>query len=228
MVTYKRLPGHVSGALQLLKKNVVKRPRIAIAAVFFLFLLWGSVNPNKFINLWLTPDQQGMLFFIQENYGLATKTFSNQQWIAYSYYAEQDFEMAAKVWGRSNQREDQFAQANAMAHNNDFSGAAIIYRNLLATYGDSESIKTNLALVEELKKLMPDREKKSGKGNALRISDEITDEKQEEDTVVIPGMLPTDEMWLEQVKANPAFFLQKKFMLEYDNLQHAKKLQGSP
>lgn len=198
------------------------RPKRAVAVTLLLFAGWGASHPQQFTDLWLTADQQGHLLFERKQYQQAANLFTDRYWRAYSQYGQQDFETAAQTWSQGDSVDDRFAQANALAHNSDFDGAAELYRQVIAEDANHQAAQFNLRLVEQLATQTPKSGGQSNKGTALRMNDdEQQTEETEDEAAVIPGPMPTDEMWLEQVNANPALFLQKKFLLEYDNAKRA-------
>ncbi len=197
------------------------RPKTCSAAVLLLIVAWGFSQPQQFVGLWLSPDQQGQLLFDRGRYQEAANMFSDYRWRAYSQYAAQHFELAADTWSQGDHPVDRFAQANALAQNSDFTAAAAMYRQVLEQEADHGGAQFNLKLVEHLEKSMPGQAGKANKGSALRMQDDEEQIVEGEEEATLPGPMPTDEMWLEQVNANPAVFLQKKFLLEYDNARRS-------
>ncbi|WEM44302.1 hypothetical protein PTW35_23745 (plasmid) [Photobacterium sp. DA100] len=198
-------------------KYIVASLTIVIVAV------WGYLNPQAFINLWLTPDQQGALLFSNQDYDLAADKFTDARWKAYSLYAIEEFELAGQLWEYAGSKKDMFARANAFAHNGEYFGAQKIYTELLEFDPENQDFITNLEIVSALAQQTKSDKSKPNKNDSLAMDDEQSNpepESEEEKQLGIPVTIPTDEMWLEQVKVNPSFFLQKKFALE-------KKLRNS-
>ncbi|WOH38633.1 hypothetical protein RI844_05280 [Thalassotalea fonticola] len=174
-------------------------------------------NPQAFINLWLSRDQQAMLMIEREEFGKAALTFSEQHWVAYSYYANGEFLQAAMVFSQIPGEVALFGEANALAHAGNINLAIIKYEKLIENNGQHVHAQHNLAIVKEVAKNQVKTEAKGGGGpspdNAVQMSEEelakIKDKPQKNQTKL------TGEMWLQQVEQNPTKFLQKKFQQEY-------------
>ena len=69
---------------------------IALVSVIF----WAVVAPQSFFNLWLTPDQQGQLWFQLGKYDRAARAFEDGRWRGVSHYAAQDFAAAAQYFSQ--------------------------------------------------------------------------------------------------------------------------------
>lgn len=222
-----RIKLNIANKWELVRNNLWK----VIFLLISIFASWGYFNQQAFINLWLTPDQQAVIYFNDLQYDYAAEKFTNKQWLAYSLYAQQEFDQAAQVWSQGESYNDLFGQANALAHSGDYSFAAKLYKSMLKSQPGDERIQKNLAIVVELATLAKNKKGKPGKGNALRMDKNKEQQEktaEEESSVELPQKLLTDGMWLEQVKANPTFFLQKKFALENDNdQQQARKKTGA-
>lgn len=174
-------------------------------------------NPQGFINLWLTRDQQAMLMVDKKEFDRAALTFSDQRWIAYSYYANGEFTQAASVFAQISGDEALFGQANALALGGDARRAITKYEELIANNSEHVGAQKNLILLKSLlrKQVM----KKSNDGDNDK-SDQA-EEMSKEDLAKLKDAKPnyqnnlSGEMWLQQVKQNPEKFLQKKFQQEY-------------
>lgn len=174
-------------------------------------------NPQTFINLWLSRDQQAMVMVEREEFGKAALTFSNQHWIAYSYYANGEFLQAANVFAQIPGEQALFSEANALAHAGNINLAIVKYEKLLEKNSEHIQAQHNLAIVKELAKNQVKTESKGGQGpspeDAIQMSEEELakiKEKQQKKQAPLTG-----EMWLQQVEQNPTKFLKKKFQQEY-------------
>ncbi|TRX54939.1 tetratricopeptide repeat protein [Thalassomonas sp. M1454] len=192
------------------KKHLV----IAIIAVLALSIY---LKPQSFINLWLTRDQQGQIYFERGDYEKAALTFADTKWVAYSYYLQGDFKQAAAIYSRFDDLNSNFAKANADAHSGKYLLAIDEFEQVLKQQPDHKGAAFNKDMLE---KLMATMVKKPGK-KAVDDEGEISFRKQEMDAKDIKDKAEkkslSDEMWLENVQKNPEKFLRKKFQLEYIN-----------
>ncbi|MEN8688403.1 MAG: tetratricopeptide repeat protein [Desulfuromonadales bacterium] len=180
-------------------------------------IIWGVWRPQAFLSLWLSADQQAYLYYRSQDYERAADHFEDRRWRGFSHYQNQNFEQAALAWESEDSTPLVFARANALAHDGEYVEARNLYRALLERLPDNAAVQNNLAIIEPLANEQVQNNRKAGKNTALRMDEEQTAEPEsEEEQLAMPKKLLTDEMWLEQVKANPALFLQKKFLLEYD------------
>ncbi|MFD2167455.1 hypothetical protein ACFSJY_14495 [Thalassotalea euphylliae] len=218
-------PAESNPSLFLTVKNSIKqyKARWLIASLVILATLMVS-NPQGFINLWLTRDQQAMLMVERQEFGKAALTFSDQHWIAYSYYANGEFLQAATIFAQLTGEEALFGEANALAHAGNINLAIKRYEELLAEGPQEntnnalrEQAQANLAILTELAKKQVKTKAKDGCGpppdDAIQMS--------EEELAQIKKNSPKNqanlsgEMWLQQVQQNPSKFLKKKFKQEY-------------
>ena len=79
--------------------------------IFAFVSVWGVAAPQSFLNLWLTPDQQGQLWFHLGKYDRAARAFEDSRWRGMSYYAAQDFAAAAQYFSQYTDQDSLLAQA---------------------------------------------------------------------------------------------------------------------
>lgn len=183
---------------------------IAIAASIYS-------NPQGFLNLWLTRDQQAMLMVDKKEFGQAALTFSDQRWIAYSYYANGEYSQAASMFSQLKGEDALFGEANALALAGNARSAITRYEQILDTNSEHIGAQKNLAILESFLKKQVRTKSKDGDSEQ---SDDVK-EMSEEDLKNLKDSKPkyenslSGEMWLQQVQQNPEKFLQKKFQQEY-------------
>jgi len=106
----------VSFATQHLSPSRWRRLRITLVLAA---LAWIVADTQTFVNLWLTPDQQGALCFKIGDYECASRTFENPRWRGFSLYAGQDFATAERYFSQYQDADSLLARANALAHQRD-------------------------------------------------------------------------------------------------------------
>lgn len=188
--------------------------------VVFLSFIGLSIysSPQSFINLWLTRDQQAMIYFNKGEYDKAESLFNDTHWAAYSFYLNGEFIQAAKLYGQLNTISARFSQANALAHAAKYQEAAKIYRQILAEQATHKGAKNNLQRVKKLLETRVSSPASSMDGEVSgnqRLGGSKSQVKKKQLTKSAP--LRSDAIWLKQVQENPEKFLKKKFKQEYIN-----------
>src|SRR5262249_7162340 len=110
----------------------------------------------SFLDLWLTPDQQGRLAYERGDYASAADRFSDPMWKGVSLYRAGRYGDAVDAWARVDTAESWFDQGNALAQLGKFPAAVAAYREALKRRPDWPEAKANLELV---RKLIPPEEK---------------------------------------------------------------------
>ena len=189
-----------------------------LSFVAFIALLSLAIyaNPQAFINLWLSRDQQAMLTLKQGDAGKAALTFSDKHWIAYSYYADGDFEQSANLYAKFEGVDAQFSQANALAHAGQFQLASALYQQVLVIEPEHSEAISNLKLMAKLIKKMKKSKGKKEFSNEIAKNQKLTKTDKKPQKADQPL---SSELWLQRVQHNPSKFLRKKFQQEYKNAQ---------
>lgn len=187
------------------------------------------LKPGKFIDLWLTKDQQGQLLFNTERYEQASKTFTNVHWQAFSAYGSEDYKTAATFYSQFSTKESLLAQANALAHSREYLKARDLYQNTLTKYPDFIAAENNRDVVQ----IIIDKVNRMSESQAPEEGESIKElgdepqtgdgaEKKEgspqqveqlssEQLLLDPSL---NKMWLRQVQKDPARFLSQKFYFQ--------------
>jgi len=187
-----------------------------IGLIILVLALSAYFNPQAFLNLWLTRDQQGVLLLQQGNPSKAALTFNDKNWVAFSFYAGGNFEQAASLFSQFEGAEAQFAQANALAHTGQYFQAKSLYQAILSVEPYHKRASDNLTLMNKLIKKMKKTPGKKELTNEIMKNRQVNEVKSEpkEDKRV-----QSSQLWLEQVQQNPSKFLRKKFQQEHQNEQ---------
>lgn len=188
--------------------------KTVIAAVVLALSAWAYANPQGFLNLWLTRDQQGMMLLDKGNTSKAALTFNDTQWVAYSFYADGNFQQAANLFAQFEGVEAIFSRANALAHIGQYFKAKELYQAVLAKEPNNSAASDNLALMD---KIIKNLKKKPGKKVLSNdIAPNMKMNKTEKKAMAKPKV-QSSKLWLEQVQQNPSKFLRKKFQQEHQN-----------
>lgn len=211
-------------------RGVPVRRRIGIV-VFLSALAWIVSDTQAFVNLWLTPDQQGRLWFQLGDYRRASRTFEDPRWRGFSLYAGQEFDEASSYFSQYYDAESLLIRANALAHQRKYSAAKRAYQELADRYPDHPALAVNVPVIEGLieatRQASGDPEsgkdrvaRKPGKGSESSESDERQSMELEQLTadelLQDPGLT---EMWLRQIQRDPSEFISTKFYLQLEQQQ---------
>lgn len=194
-----------------------------------LILTWIVANPKAFVNLWLTPDQQGWVWFKLGDYERAAHTFEDPRWKGFSLYGGQDFATAERYFSQYQDAESLLARANALAHQRDYAAAKQAYEEMASRYPDHPASAVNLKVIATLikadKKMAKSkgdekgsRSSKPGQGSESSEGDEQQQTQKLEQysadqLLQDPGLT---EMWLRQIQRDPSEFLVTKFYLQLE------------
>ena len=204
--------------------------RKRLRAVFLLWLMVFSVwqllffwnNPQtQWLDLWLSPDQQGQWYFSQGEYLKAAQVFNHEQWRATAFYAAQEFSRADELWETLPGHLALYHRGNALAHQQRYLQAIDSYRLSLMLEPDFLPARENLSLVEVLAK-EPDAvtDYSSGEKARLEADDIVFDKNTErmqqasENEALEAGQLSSEEvqaLWMRRLQSTPSDFLQLKF-----------------
>ncbi len=200
------------------------RKRASLVLVL-IGLLWALLKPQAFLNLWLTPDQQGLLWFQLGDYRRASSRFEDPAWKGYSLYADEEFAAAETWYTQMDTAEALLGKANALAHQMRYPEAKAAYQALATRFPDHPASQTNIALMDRLIEATKDasaqggdRSGKPGKQEGVAAApgeavQEQTPKEQFQAEQLLQDPALTD-MWLRQIQRDPSEFLSTKFYLQ--------------
>lgn len=208
--------------------------RIWILLVLIV-LAWIVAAPQSFMNLWLTPDQQGRVWFRLGDYERASRTFENPRWRGFSLYAGQDFAHAESYFSQYQDAASLLARANSLAHQRDYAAARRAYENLAKHDPNHPAPAVNIPVMEaliEADKDMSESEmsekdggkRKPGQGSGASEGNEEQgalelEQYSAEQLLQDPELT---EMWLRQIQRDPSEFLTTKFYLQIEQKEEAE------
>jgi Ca-activated chloride channel family protein len=200
-----------------------------------VIVLAAGTSPNahaddgRFIDLWLTPDQQGRYYFERGDYGTAAQRFQDTPWRGVAYYLDENFSAAAETFAQIESAEGLFNLANAWAQSQNYVYAVRAYDRLLALEPDHPGALKNRAIVQTIIDDI-NRMSESQQGEPGEQSKELGDEplraegadkeewgKKEIVQLSADEILADErirELWLRQVQQDPSTFLSIKFLMQ--------------
>lgn len=196
--------------------------RWSSAALAVVFVLPPSAGEHRFswMDLWLTPDQQGRLYFDRGEFAEAATHFEDPIWRGVALERAQDFNGALNSFALSDSAGGWYNQGNALAHLGKYPEAVEAYQQALARRHPWPEAQENLALVESLiPKPDAKKDKKQQSEESDLPPDQIKfDEKGKEGRKALmkvkidPKQLA--EVWMRNIQTTPADFLRQRFAIQ--------------
>jgi Ca-activated chloride channel family protein len=180
-------------------------------------------QPHRFVDLWLTPDQQGRMAFDRGDYRAAAQRFADPMWRGIAAYRALDFLAAAEAFRKVDTIEGKFALGNAEAQNHAWEKSIKAYDEVLKAQPGHAAAKTNRAIVVALFEAQEEKRRKQEQ------DDSAPPDQKADEMKVDPGqkggkriqVTPQDvttagaaEAWMRAVQTTPADFLKLKFAIQ--------------
>ena len=189
---------------------------LIVLAVVSLTMV-GCTAEWRWIDLWLSADQQGRYYFEKGDYDEAAERFEDPLWKGVACYYKEDWDGAIDQFARLETAEAYFNLGNAYAHAENYELAIAAYDQALERRPGWPEASENRQLVSALIPKEPEAPEDAPPGDPSFDPDEIRfDEKGEKgERGEIDQAFFTDEqiaeMWLRGVQTTPADFLRMKF-----------------
>ncbi|MCY1239146.1 Tetratricopeptide repeat protein [compost metagenome] len=171
---------------------------------------------NRFLDLWLTPDQQGRRAFEQGDFQGAAEKFADPTWRGAALYRAGRFQDAIDAFAETDTAESYYNQGNALMHLDKAEEAITVYKQALKRRPDWPDAKRNLAAAEKFKADKDKQEQDAQQEQAGMDPDQVQfDEKGKKGTeATIQGGPQTADMWMRNIQVSPAELLARKFAIE--------------
>lgn len=201
------------------------RRRVRQVRLIFALLLVVMAAPAmafEWLDLWLTPDQQGQRLMDQGKYREAAGKFTSPEQIGVALFMAGDFENAATVLGRSPTAEASYNRGNAMIMQGLYDEAITSYQNALSKRPGWAEAEQNLQIARLRKEaLAPPDDDHGGTGGQLEADEFVFDDAGKnkkspgEEVLEASDQQQNEEamraMWLRKVETRPADFLAARF-----------------
>ena len=197
--------------------------RRSSAALYFVLLLPapGDKPGIKWLDFWMTHDQQGRYFYERGDFRRAAASFDDPIWRGIAFARAGDFDEALNAFALSDSPESWYNQGNALAHLGKYADAAQAYQQAIALRHPWPEAEDNLALVQALTP-KPKQEKKP-KDKEQEIAPNLPpdqmkfDEKAkqgEKATVRVKIPVSSADIWMRNIQTTPADFLRRRFAIQ--------------
>jgi Ca-activated chloride channel family protein len=229
----------ISWACLVLPVVLGSAPLPALAQDESLRLSAPSAAGRWFVDLWLTPDQQGRLLMQRGRYPQAAGRFTDPMWKGMAYYYGEEFMLAAEYFSRRDSDDALFNEANARAQGRDYVRAVDRFDRLLARQPDYPGAAQNraqvAAIIDAINLLSAsqmqepgssgeDKELGSDDAKPAQGADEINWQQAQIRQLSAQDILQdpaTSAMWLRSVQQDPSHFLAIKFSMQLEERQTA-------
>ncbi len=183
----------------------------------------AAARPWRFVDLWLTHDQQGRRAFERGDFATAATLFDDPMWRGVALYRAGKFDDAAKAFEQVSEQvssaDAQFDLGNALAQQQKYQEAAARYRLVLQQRPGWQPAQHNLALMQQLLK----RKQNDDKGD--EEPPDLKPDKIEFDASkpppppggdkMQPGLVQQNaDMWMRAIQTSPTELLARKFALQ--------------
>ena len=186
-----------------------------------ILMLLGATACAPPLDWFLTPDQQGRLWFEHDGPVRAARSFEDPLWKGIAYYAGEDFASASAALAAIDTARAKFQYGNALARQERLPDAIAAYERALELRQDFPEAAFNLEWVRGLLELdEKEYEDAGGTGGKLEADKVVFDEQGEKgkgemtaEAARAQGLSETQlrEMWMRRVETTPGDFLRLKF-----------------
>ena len=199
-----------------------ERGRVLPFVLLLLVLSGCSQSGVRFVDLWLTANQQGQRAMDRGEYSEAAQLFEDPLWKGTAYYLEQDFSSALAEFAKLETAAGWFNRGNALAHLERYEEAMEAYEKALELQPDFPRAEANLAYMQPFLPLEFEGGEMGTVGrdaaadeivfdaNQDRLNEEGIDTEMESDQQLMTDQQLAD-LWLRQVDTSPTSFLRYKF-----------------
>lgn len=174
----------------------------------------------RFLDLWLTGDQQGRLAYERGDFAEAAESFEDPMWRGAALYRAGRYEDALESFARVDSAESYYNQGNALAELGKLPEAVASYEEALKRRPDWSEARANLELV---RRLIPpekkDEEEEAADPNEKPDQVQFDDKGKKGKAGEVDLAQQTAEMWMRSIQTTPAQLLRRKFAIEAEREQ---------
>ena len=193
---------------------------------------------GQFMDLWLTPDQQGRYYLNKGDYKMAAASFENITWRGIAYYRGENFKAAVEMFSRIETTDGYFNLGNAWAHGRSYLLAVKAYNQTLELDPEHKGALHNRskiqAIIDDINLMSASQQAEPGESSKELGDDEpqtadgaerhdILERQVEQlsaEDILLDEQL--NELWMRQVQKDPSRFLSVKFQMQLQNEKAAE------
>ena len=205
--------------------NELQDNRRTVEAASLISIFW-----RWFVNLWLTPDQQGRYYFNRGDYSTAAQRFHDPAWKGIAFYYQENFNAAIEMFTQIETTDGRFNLANAQAQGQHYVSAVETYDEVLKQSPSYLGATQNRArvqdIIDDINRLSESQQAEEGEasqelGDAPQRADGADQQKQRKQREIkqmsaeqVLGDQKMHAMWMRQIQQDPARFLSVKFQMQ--------------
>lgn len=202
---------------------------------------WVEELKQQWLDLWLTPDQQGQWYFQRDDYLEAAKRYEDPLYKGVAYYYGAEFALAQSAFLQADTEQALLYAGNALARQREYLAARRLFQQLADDAQDravrhaaAQNYKVMSGIVDEINRAsqsqtgtpdgpdhsreLPENEPRTAEGAEEKVAAALM----ERETLTADQILANPaqaEKWLRRVESDPADFLQAKFRLQLHTRQ---------
>jgi Ca-activated chloride channel family protein len=210
------LPVALLAALWFRKGWTIRWVTASLGLSFVLHPSSADGRDFHFIDLWLTPDQQGRYYFEKGDYATASQRFYDPMWKGLALCRQGDYQQALDQFALLDTAESWFNQGNALAHLQKYPEAVKAYKEALKQRHDWREAQDNLRLLQALIPPEPPKPDQQEEAPSLKPDQVKFDKKGKKGKKARVGLTPEQvaDVWMRNIQTSPADFLRRKFAIE--------------
>jgi len=204
---------------------------LAVIACVSAIIAWWFVAGHSFLDLWLTPDQQGRTYFEKNDYKAAAERFQNPLWKGIAYYRSKNYDAAIDQFARVDTAEAAFDLGDAYVHSGGLEQAAACFEEVLRRRPDDGAAKENHDLVQSLikKKRAREKEEEPPEGqepifdpDEIKVDEKGKKGKKGEIEQADLSAEEVQQVWMRRLQTTPSDFLRLKFAAQAEETQMSR------
>ncbi|MDE1997136.1 MAG: hypothetical protein KGI75_31840, partial [Rhizobiaceae bacterium] len=188
--------------------------RMGAALLALRLLQPTSAAAADFMDMWLTPDQQGRRSFEHGDYAGAASHFSDPMWKGVALYKAGKFAEAVDAFASVDTAESWYDQGNSLLHLSMPEEAVAAYQKALQMRKDWPDAVANLAVAEKLLKAKKDEEEEQQEPSEKPDQIQFDDKGKQGKEGKIDIAEQTSEMWMKNIQISPTDLMARKFASE--------------
>jgi Ca-activated chloride channel family protein len=189
--------------------------RLSMALLALRLVAPQPAAAAEFMDIWLTPDQQGQIAYRHDDFPSAAEQFRDPLWKGAALYRAARYQDAVDAFASVDTPESWYNQGNALLHLGNFEAAIAAYGKALEARKDWPDAQANLAIAQQLIKIEKDKEQEQQQDpNAKPDSIQFDDQGKKGKAGEIAAAEQTSEMWMKNIAVSPADLMARKFAIE--------------